>query len=203
MTFFVLTYVIGLNNSKMIHESEMTDREVVERYKKDRQEGFRLLYCKYADKLLAVCRRYSTDDEIAMDYLHEGMIKIYEKLASFRVREEGSLFRWMSRVTINSIIDSIRRDQHSHFKEVTIKEEYSGDEQEEASQVPLETIYDMIGKLTPSRRVVFNLSCIEGRSRKEIAKELGITEAGVSSTLWKARQELSRMVMNYYKKLDL
>ena len=200
LTVFLFFYVKGKVLDVMILDTIISDQEIIDRYSKDRQEAFRLLYCKYSDKLLAVCRRYSADDVLAMDYFHEAMIKINDKLSKFKVREEGSLFRWMSRITVNMIIDTIRKERRFKPGEFFV-EGQAQPEPDQALLVPLDTMYDMIRSLTPTRRIVFNLYCIEGESRKEIAKKLGISEDGVSSTLWKARKDLAKMVKDYYKEI--
>ena len=184
----------------MTTQVEPTDKEIIDRYKKDRNDGFRLLYRKYSNKLLAVCQRYSADEGSAMDYLHEAMVKVNDKISSFKVREEGSLLRWMSKITVNMIIDAKRKEGHFHTVDISTEDIQTQAEPDQAIMIPVDEMYKMIGRLSDTRRVVFNLYCLEGHSRKEVAKELGITEDGVSSTLWKARKELSRMVMDYYKK---
>lgn len=95
----------------MSKEKDPTDREIKEAYLKDKREGFRLLYRKYSDRILSVCKRYSADKGEAMDYFQEVMLKIYDKMGSYRHIGEGSLFRWMSRVAVNFIVDKRRRNE--------------------------------------------------------------------------------------------
>ncbi len=187
----------------MIKMNESTDEEIKAIYQKDREEGFRLLYCKYAEKLLAVCRLYSTDEGDAMDSLHESMLKANGKMTTYHCEGEGSLFKWLSRIAVNHMIDRIRKSKRLSFIDLSSTMDYPQSEPDEASIIPVEEMYKMIGSLTPARRLVFNLYYIERYSRNEIAERLGITPDGVSATLWKARKDLSKMIVEYYKRNEL
>lgn len=55
----------------------------------------------------------------------------------------------------------------------------------------------MIGRLSVSKRAVFNMSAIDGYSYKEIADLMGISEDGASSMMSKARKDLGKMVKDY------
>ncbi|MBR4756955.1 MAG: sigma-70 family RNA polymerase sigma factor [Bacteroidales bacterium] len=187
----------------MTNKSVAADLEIKERYLTDRKEGFRLLYQKYSDRILAVCRRYSSDSDEALDCFQEAMLDIDRKFRSYEFQGEGSLKRWMTRVTVNKIIDGLRKKAR---KEVV---DFPGGSDnlveptpsyEETESVPLEEMYRMIERLSPVKRAVFNMFCIEGYSHKEIGASLGISEKGSSSLLSKARKELAGMVTEYLKR---
>ena len=95
----------------MDHTAQLTDLEIVEVYKEDKRKGFRLLYRKYSERIFAICRRYSSDREGAMDFFQEAMIKINDKICSVTIKAEGSIYGWMYRVTVNLILDKIRREK--------------------------------------------------------------------------------------------
>lgn len=178
-----------------------TDLEIQEVFHKDRKEGFRLLYRKYSERILSVCRRYSADMEEAMDFFQEAMIKINDKCRSVKIKEEGSLYGWMFRVTVNLIMDKFRRDKKrlaADIREVGEKD-YMDPSYDDFDGISEEGLYEMIGRLSASKRAVFNMYAIEGYSYKEIADSLGISEDGASSMMSKARKELGQMVKDYLK----
>lgn len=185
----------------MTNNTHPTDLEIKEAYRKDKKEGFRLLYHKYSERILSVCKRYSADKGEAMDYFQDAMLKIDDKIGSFTPGEEGSLFNWMSKVAVNMIVDALRRK--SLWKTVLLDEvddmDLSDPEYDEVDSIPVDEIYKMVRRLSPSKRAVFNLYAIDGYSYKEIADLLGISEDGASSVMSKARKELSRMVSDYLK----
>lgn len=187
----------------MTIKSVPADLEIKERYLTDRKEGFRLLYGKYSERMLAVCRRYSSDREEALDHFQEAMLRIDRKMGSFEYKGEGSLQRWMTRVAVNMMMDGLRsKKKHQEVDLADRIEEIADITYEDAEKVPLEEMYAMIGRLAPVKRAVFNMFCMEGYSHREIGKALGISEKGASSILSRARRELSGMVNEYLKEMQ-
>ena len=68
--------------------------------------------------------------------------------------------------------------------------------------IPAEKLREWIAGLPEMRRAVFNLYCIDGYSHKEIGKLLGISEAGSTSMLAKARKQLKEKIRDYLKEQD-
>ena len=58
----------------------------------------------------------------------------------------------------------------------------------------------MVAALPQTKRVIFNLFCVEGYSHKDIAQMLGIKEKTSSSLLFKAREQLAESIRDYIKK---
>ena len=176
----------------------MSDEKILEEFQRNKKEGFRLMYEKYADRLLSVCRRYSVDGGDAMDYLHEAMLKIYDKMDYFHLDGEGSLIRWMTRVAVNMILDTKKLEKRKNLAGLT---ENDSQEPEPSIDQIMELSFDMIDSmlshLSPIKRTVFNLFYMEEYSHKEIAELLRITENGSSSILSKARKELAAMILDY------
>ena len=178
----------------------MSDERILEVFQRNRKEGFRLIYEKYADRLLSVCHRYSVDGGDAMDYLHEAMLKIYDRMDRFHPDGEGSLLRWMTRVAINMILDTKKLEKR---KNLTILTENDSQEPEpsidQITELPFDVLANMLSSLSPIKHTVFNLFYMEEYSHKEIAELLRITENGSSSILSKARKELAAMILEYLK----
>ena len=176
----------------------MSDERILELFRKDNKEGFRLMYEKYADGLLTVCRRYSVVDDDAMDYLHESMLKIYDKMDSFRYNGEGSLFRWMTRVAVNMILDKKRRERHMLLTSMIENVDKSPEPSvNKVMGLTYNEICELLSRLSPIKGTVFKLFYLEEYSHKEIARLLRITEKGSSSILSKAKKELSVVIIDY------
>ena len=183
----------------MDHTAQLTDLEIVEVYKVDKREGFRLLYRKYSERIFAICRRYSSDREGAMDFFQEAMIKINDKICSVAIKEEGSIYSWMYRVAVNLILDKLRREKKRQKVEIRefCETDYTDPLYDDFEGIPVEVLYEMIGRLSVSKRAVFNMYAIDGYSYKEIAELMGISEDGASSMMSKARKDLGKMVKDY------
>ena len=67
------------------------------------------LYTRYAAGLYALCIRYVGDRELARDLMHDAMIRIFDTIGKYK--PTGSLKSWCSRVTVNMVIDCLRRSR--------------------------------------------------------------------------------------------
>lgn len=166
------------------------------------------LYARYAAGLYALCLRYIENREDARDLMHDAMIKAMDNFRSFRYAGEGSIWAWMSRITVNMAVDRLK--ENSRFRHIPF-DEVSGAEVENALEpdaesvraVPDDVLDEMIAGLPPVKRTVFNMYCIDGFSHKEIAKALGISERGSTSILAKARASLKKVLTDYLYKTGL
>lgn len=162
--------------------------------RKAREELFR----RYGPRLFALCLRYSRDRNEADDLFQDAFIRIFDRMGRFRWQGEGSLFRWMARLTLNMSFDKARRKRL--FQETDIgpyEETLPEPDYEGTLQVPQEVLKEMIGRLPERYRTVFQLYCIDGLSHVEIARLLGIKEKSSSADLARARALLSRQIKQY------
>lgn len=158
----------------------------------------RTLYDIYSGKLLAVCRRYVKDPNIAEDVMIEGFMKIFENLSHFQAK--GSFEGWMRRIMVTQSLLYIRNN-----RDLQLEVQLDGVEQllhAEHEQVSLESdeLLRLIDELPLGYRMVFNLYVIEGYSHREIHELLGISENTSKSQLSRARALLrNRIEADYVK----
>jgi len=145
------------------------------------------LYTLLGSKLFALCLRYTKDRTEAEDWLQESFIKIYTHLHSFKF--EGSFEGWAKRVTVNFILSDIRKKKNVRFSDELDENVLFTDESAHSTIGHEELIY-FISLLPEGKRIIFNLSVIEGYSHKEIAEKLNITEGTSRGQLAKAREQL-------------
>ena len=160
------------------------------------------LYTRYAAYLYALCIRYAGDRELARDLMHDGMIRIFDTIGKYR--PTGSLKSWCARVTVNLVIDHLRKSRKMETVSIDQPQEKIPEPQnEEIAKIPKKELMRMAGELPETKRVIFNLFCVEGYTHKEIAKMLGIKEKTPSSLLFKAREQLAVKVRDYIRKNGL
>lgn len=156
------------------------------------------LYTKYAAGLYALCIRYIGDKEVARDLMHDAIIKIFDTVGKYK--PTGSLKSWCYRVTVNLVIDYLRKSSKVNLVSIEDSQEKLPQPQpEEVAKIPRAEIMRMVSGLPEAKRVIFNLFCVEGYSHKEIAQMLDIKEKTSSSLLFKAREQLAENVRNYIK----
>ncbi|MBQ8483948.1 MAG: RNA polymerase sigma factor [Bacteroidales bacterium] len=160
------------------------------------------LYTKYAAYLYALCIRYVGDRDEARDLMHDSIIKIFDTIGKYR--PTGSLKSWCSRITVNLVIDSMRKKKR--FETVCLdqtNENILEPQKDEILKIPKTELMRMVGELPQTKRVVFNLYCVEGYSHKDIAQMLDIKEKTSSSLLFKARAQLAKDIRDYIRRNGL
>jgi len=173
-------------------------RKLIKQCIKEDRKSQKLLYEHFYGKMVAVCMRYATDYNEAQDILHEGFIKVFAKLKSFK--NEGSFEGWIRRIIVNSAIDHIRTKKKLTFdsEEKSIIDNIKDEdevliEQEHLVKIKAELIIELIQELSPAYKTVFNLYVLEGYSHKQVASSLGISEGTSKSNLAKAKKKLREL----------
>ena len=198
MRKYLIPSSVILSESNLKESVNIEDLELARLCARGDENARKEMYIRYAGSLYAICIRYVGDRELARDLMHDSMIRIYDTIGKYR--PTGTLKSWISKVTVNLLIDHIRRERKYQF--VSMEGEYEKIPEpsvEEMRTVPKDQIMRMVSELPEAKRVIFNLFCVEGYSHKDISVMLGIKEKTSSSLLFKAREQLSRNVRDYLR----
>lgn len=159
------------------------------------RDSQKVLYEAFYGKMFAVCIRYTGDYYEAQDVLHDGYIKIFSRLDSFK--NEGSIEGWIRRIIVNNSIDYIKQRKRLFIDNIDDKrleniedEHFAEVELEKLNQMKANQVIELIQKLSPAYRTVFNMYVIEDYSHKEIAEILKISVGTSKSNLSKAKIRL-------------
>jgi RNA polymerase sigma-70 factor (ECF subfamily) len=151
----------------------------------------RELYDKYAAKMLGVCLRYAGNREVARDLLHDGFIRLFNKIKTYR--GEGAFEGWMRKIFVNTALEYLRKkDALKAYEDCTATipaTDYSVFE-----KISADELMEKITALPAGYRAVFNLYAIEGYSHREIAGLLHISESASRSQYTRARQYLQELI---------
>ncbi len=156
------------------------------------------LYVEYAPKMMGVCLRYAKSYDEAEDILHDGFIKVFQSLKSFRF--EGSFEGWMRRVIVNTALERFRSKSQLHPVEEF--DDVEEDEELDIKEAPLEVILQMIQDLPERYRMVFSLYVLDGYPHNEIAEVMQITVGTSKSNLARARGILKNKLIEYWNDQD-
>jgi RNA polymerase sigma-70 factor (ECF subfamily) len=161
------------------------------------QKKFYMIFYGYA---ITVCNRYVQVEDDATEVMNDGFLKIFRELKRFEPRHnnfEASLKGWMRRIFINTAVDHLRKQKH-RFDTASLPdyEQLSN----ESGQWPTDNfshkeLLEMISRLSPAYRTVFNLYVIDGYNHEEIAQLLNISAGTSKSNLSKARANLQKMIL--------
>lgn len=179
---------------------QIREQELIKSSIRGDTDARRALYDRYVQYLSAVCSRYITGRDDVKDILQEAFIKIFRSLDGFEWRGEGSLKSWMTRIVVNECLKFLRDNRKQNIFVATAQLPDVPDEDDDGvsvEDVPPEAVHSMIRELPDGYRTVFNLFAIEGRSHREIAEMLGISEATSASQFHRAKKILAKRIREY------
>lgn len=155
------------------------------------REAMGQLYNAMHDELLAQCRKYAANDNIAEDLLHDAFLLIFSNIGKLRSPEKGR--RWMHKVVRNVCLLYVQHRQSRTL--VSIDEVREMTEcTETVPPVTYDEILKVIDQLPRGYSQVFRLSVLEGLSHQQIAELLGIEPHTSSSQLLRAKRQLRQML---------
>ena len=176
----------------------MDDSQLIIACKKQDRNAQKVLYERYAPSMMTVCLRYSREEETARDLLHDGFIRAFTQIGSFKGK--GSFEGWLRRIFVNLALENYRKEKQMN----RFLEEYGlfhNEDQVEPDDDPLdiggisrEEVMALIRDLPPGYRTVFNLFIFEEMSHREIAELLGINEAASRSQFFRAKSMLQKKI---------
>lgn len=173
------------------------EEEWIERARNGEKKAQRHLYASLSGKMFAVCLRYMGDRDAAEDVLQDGFVTLFSKLDSFS--GTGSFEGWARKIFVNTALMSLRKkDALKDSEDVEAVRNMSSDEPSAIQKISYTDLLGMISALPPGFRTVFNMYVIEGYSHREIAEELGISEATSRSQLQRARVLLQTKIKDKY-----
>jgi RNA polymerase sigma factor, sigma-70 family len=147
------------------------------------------------DKLFRLALRITSDRAEAEDVVQETLIRVWNK------REEwtqfGSVEAYCLTVARNLAIDrSERKDARAVELTPDMEEasEASGPYERLVNKERMALIHRLINELPEKQRLIMQLRDMEGKSYKEIAVVLSLTEEQVKVNLFRARQKVKQRV---------
>lgn len=161
----------------------MSLNQLIQNCKKQDIRAQEQLYRLFANKLFAVCLKYSNSYQQAEDNLQDGFITIFGKIKQYQ--DKGSFEGWMKRIMINTTLQKYRKER---VFEIVNEERLEEPELEiEEELLSVDYLLLIIQELPERYRQVFNLYALDGYSHKEIAEMLEITTGTSKSNLCRAR----------------
>jgi len=165
------------------------------RKNRDSQREF---YKKFYGFGMAVCARYCNSKDDAMEVLNDSFLKVFNELHQFKPRyedQEASLKGWMRRIMINTSIDHFRRNnKHRLVAEIDSTHETIEIEANSVDKISHKEIMEIVQRLSPMYKSVFNLAVIDGYKHDEIASMLNISVGTSKSNLAKAKINIQKML---------
>jgi RNA polymerase sigma-70 factor (ECF subfamily) len=163
------------------------------------RESQKVIYSSFYGYGMAICDRYTNNQEDAIEILNDGFLKIFREIHHYKpaYADVVSSFKgWLRKIMIYTAIDHFRKNhKHTMVTELDgVMYQFQAVQENALDKLSHEEIIRAIQKLTPGYRTVFNLFVIDGLSHEEISKKLGISVGTSKSNLSKARRQLQNIL---------
>lgn len=150
---------------------------------------------------MAVCDRYTTNQDDALEILNDGFLKIFKEVHRYKPAYSdviSSFKGWLRKIMVYTAIDHFRKNHKYSFTAELDNGviQVSAPAESALDRLSYEEIIRSIQKLTPGYRTVLNLFIIEGFTHEEISEKLGISTGTSKSNLAKARRQLQKILYN-------
>jgi RNA polymerase sigma-70 factor (ECF subfamily) len=166
-----------------------------------KREAQKLLFDRYAGKMLSVCKRYFDSTEEAEDALQEGFIKVFEKLHQWQ--GSGALGGWIRTVMINTALTHLRSSKKwKDNSDLEAAEDLSSTDMDALDSMNADELLQLIAAMPSGYRTVFNLFALEGYAHKEIAEMLGISENTSKTQYLKSKDWLKKNLLKQEKEIE-
>ncbi len=185
----------------------MGEQEIIAGIKQGDQKAFRTLVDQYQPKVLNICYRFVNDEDTAKDLTQDVFIEVYESIHSFR--GESKLMTWLYRTAVNKSLNFVKRNRRMKLldslesvfngSKETTDESFNADKNIQDSERSAH-LYNAINSLSKNQRIAFSLHNIDGISYAEIAETMQLSLSSVESLIHRAKQNLQKRLLNFYKK---
>lgn len=173
--------------------SKLSDSELLDLLKQDRQQALSALYHRYWDKLLVIAANRIDTYELAEEAVQDVFVSLWKR------RHDLELTHKLSTYLAVAIKYRVIRQQQNQFRYTTkVEESVDSDESGFAPLADervlekeiLERIEASVQRLPEKCRIVFRMSREDGKTYKQIAAELEISEKTVEQHMSKAIRHL-------------
>jgi RNA polymerase sigma factor (sigma-70 family) len=172
--------------------SDLTDGQLMRHYVSSGDNAaFGILVGRHGPMVLAVCRRILRHAEDAEDAFQAAFLVLARK--GNRVAGRQTIGGWLHGVAYHVALDVRRRGARRKAKEQQVEDMPHPLVTPEEDQHELLAVLDReLNRLPEKYRLPVVLCELEGRSRKEAARQLDLPEGTLSSRLGRARKMLAR-----------
>ncbi len=168
--------------------------DLLEKLKGGDEAAYEKIYKKYVRPLFDFLSTVLHDEEEARNIVQDTFMYIWEKRGTldFTRGIKGILYTYSQHRAFNHIRKCKRGEKYTSSPHHESGMEYAHDEVVIGDELSL-MVEMTIDSMPAQRRKVFEMQRMEGKSNREIAKELGLSDATVSVHLKEARKDLEKI----------
>ena len=172
-----------------------SDEALIRRIAAGDQSAMRALFARYRVALYRWLLRLVDDAALAEDLLSEVFLDVWRQAVSFEGR--SSVSTWLLAIARYKALSARRRRTDAELDEATVSTvPDTADDPEVTLQKKnrAEALRRSLPRLSPQHREIIDLAYYHGKSVKEIAEIVSISEATVKTRMFYARRKLAELV---------
>lgn len=176
-----------------------SDHQVLAHCLAGRTEAFEILVKRYQSRLFAVAHRLMKDRDLAGELVQESLFRAFKNLSTHS--GSGSVKAWLTRITVNTCLNEIRKRQRLVFTEHSMESWLTADPKSDPALKAQagelrEAVRRQVEGLSPTRQAVLALAAL-GYSYEEMSQALEVSVTQVKSELFRARKTLRESMKEY------
>lgn len=179
----------------------MDEFELIQQFKKGDNSAFRQLVERYQDSVINVSYRFLRNKEEAEEIAQETFLKVYLSANSYQPKTKFST--WLFKIVVNSCLNKLRDKKKFSFSQLEENLPAPTEEQPDKSLEREELkklVKEAIDSLPENQRTVILLNQYEGFSYQDTAKILDCSVSAVESRLFRAKENLKKILAEHIKK---
>ena len=193
----------------------MTEKEFIKKLQEGRRDAFGELLDQYQQMVFSTSLSFVPNKEDAEDVAQEVFIEVFKSINKFK--GNSKLSTWIYRITVNKSLEFIRKrnakkrfgyvqslfgneiplDKTDFFTEINHPGVLLEQKEDHA------TLMKAINELPDAQRIVFTLHKIDEKSYKEISEITEKSLSSVESLMFRAKQNLQKQLLDFYKNRDI
>src|SRR5437660_4681373 len=172
-----------------------SDDMLIRRIAEGDQLAMRTLFGRHRVPLYRWLLRLVVDEALAEDLLSEVFLDVWRQAAAFEAR--SSVSTWLLAIARHKALSARRRRTDAELDEATVStvpDTANDPEVTLQKKNRAEALRQSLPRLSPEHREVIDLAYYHGKSVKEIAEIVSISEATVKTRMFYARRKLAELV---------
>jgi RNA polymerase sigma factor (sigma-70 family) len=191
----------------------LNELELIQQLRAGDELAFKSLVANYQDMVYNTALGVVQNAQDAEDVAQEVFIQVYRSIDQFK--GDARLSTWIYRITTTKALDHIRsKRRKKRFAFITslfgpndelvhepVDFQHPGVALDRKEQAAL--LFSMISQLPDNQKIAFTLHKTEGLSYQEVADVMELSVSAVESLLFRARQNLRKLLEKHFQQDNL
>ncbi len=173
----------------------LSDKELLEKFRADKQSGFKLIVRKYQERVYWQIRRVAKNHQDSEDIMQNVFLKVWNALDNFR--EDSGLYTWLYRIAFNETQTFLSRENKRRTSDMDppLFENSISVEGRNVSPEEIESmLYRALDTLPEKQRLVFELKYFDDLKFDEVSEITGTSVGALKASYHLAAKKIEQFI---------